>query len=343
VRFVFGPLADIKQSGFIFAFQALPIVVFFSALMAVLYHVGVLPAVIRAFAKLFSRTMRVSGAESLYVASQIFSGVESATAIRPYLARMTLSELHCLMVSGLATVAVNMIGTYVAILGNTVTDVAGHLMCASVLGAPTSLIAAKLIWPEDDTPETLGHVPPVARGDSDSITDAVIAGANDGVQLIVGIVALLIPFLGLMAMGNFALEQTMNASLPTDQATPINFETVLGWVFQPFAFLMGVPWRDTAAVGQLLGLRMIATEIPSYSHLAELITSQQIGTRSAVIAVYALCGFTHVASVAIYVGGTAALVPERRKDLARVAWRALLAGTFASLMTGAVAGVWYAG
>ena len=202
-------------------------------------------------------------------------------------------------------------------------------MCASVLGAPAALVAAKLVWPEDDEPDTLGHVPPLHKADHDGATDAVIGGATDGVKLIVGVAALLIAFLGLLAVANYGIEAITGRKL----------ETILGYVFRPFGYLMGMEWADAVVVGELLGLRTIATEVASYGQLAELIKAGKIGPRSALIAVYALCGFTHVASVAIYVGGTAALVPERRKDLANVAWRALLAGTLASMMTGAVAGI----
>ena len=246
---------------------------------------------------------------------------------------MTDSELHALMTAGLSTVATNILALYVAYLTGVVEDAAGHLMAASVLGAPAALVAAKLVWPEDGRPETMGHVPPVHTAGHSSATDAVINGAMDGVRLIVGIVALLIAFLGLLAVANSLLGWLANVQL----------ETLLGYAFRPFALMMGVPWDDADKVAELLGTRTIATEVVSYNRLAAWTRDGLIGPRAALISVYALCGFAHVASVAIYIGGTAALVPERRKDLAKVAWRALLAGTIASMMTGAVAGVCYTG
>jgi len=334
-KFLFGPLAEPegeKSLGFVLAFQGFPAIIFFSSLMAMLYYLRIMPMIVRAFGWVFAKSMRVSGAESLYTASQIFSGVESATVIRPYLLKMTDSELHCLMTAGLSTVATNMLVVYVSLLGDVFADVAGHLICASVLGAPAALVAAKLVWPETDEPETLGRVPPVHLSENDSLTAAVINGAMDGVKLCVGIVALLIAFLGLLELVNAILNWLAGA----------NLEELLGYFFRPFSLIMGVPIDDAGKIAELLGLRVVATEVPSYAQLGEWIGSGTIvHQRSALIAVYALCGFTHVASAAIYVGGTAALVPERRSGLARVAFRALLAGTLASLMTGAVAGACY--
>ncbi len=333
-EFVFGDLAKPtggKSIGFILAFQGFPVIIFFSAMMAVLYYLRIMPVIVRGFAWFFARAMRVSGAESLYTASQIFGGVEAATTIRPYLGSMTNSELHCLMTAGLATVAVNVLVVYIMFLDKVFVDIAGHLVCASILGAPAALIAAKLVWPEDGVPETLGHIPPITYKPGDGLTDSIINGSMDGVKLIVGIVALLIAFLGLLALVNSILSFIVGK----------NLQELLGYVFWPLSLIMGVPPEDARKVGELLGLRAIATEIPSYQQLAELIRQGKIQERSALITAYSLCGFAHVASVAIYIGGTAALVPQRRSDLAKVAWRALIAGTIASLMIGAVVGTVY--
>lgn len=334
-KFVFGPLAEPageKSLGFVLAFQGFPVIIFFSALMALLYYLRIMPLIIRAFAWFFAKVLRVSGAESLYAASQVFGGVESAAAVRPYLRSMTNSELHCLVTAGLATVAVNILGLYIGFLKDLVPDVAGHLISASILGAPAALVAAKLVWPEDENPETLGRVPPIALDNVGSgVTESVITGAMDGVRLIVGIAALLIAFLGLLALANAILTALIGR----------NLEQLLGYVFWPLSLAMGVPAQDAQKVGQLLGLRTIATEVASYSQLADWLREGKILDRSALIAVYALCGFAHVASVAVFVGGTAALIPERRSDLAKVAFRALLAGTLATLLIGAVAGTCY--
>jgi len=332
--FVFGPLAQPagdKSLGFILAFQGFPAIIFFSALMAMLYYLRIMPIIVRSFAWIFTKIMRVSGAESLYTAGQIFGGVEGATAIRPYLRKMTDSELHCLMTAGLATVAVNVLALYIGFLKDIFHDIAGHLICASILGAPAALIMAKLVWPEDENPETLGHVPHLTLDPNSSLVDSIIAGAMDGVRLVVGIVALLIAFLGLLALFNAIL-----ASL-----TGKNLEQLLGYAFWPLSLIIGVPVDDAQKVGQLLGLRTVATEVAGYSQLAQWIRTEQLTQRSAIISAYALCGFTHVASMAVYIGGTAALIPERRSALAKVAFRALIAGTLATLMIGAVVGVCY--
>jgi CNT family concentrative nucleoside transporter len=244
---------------------------------------------------------------------------------------MTNSELHCLMTAGLATVAVNILGLYIGFLKDLFQDVAGHLICASILGAPAALITAKLVWPEDDEPETLGQVPPITFDANSGLTDSVIAGAMDGMKLIVGIVALLIAFLGLLKLGDWVLGMVVHK----------NLQELLGYVFRPLSLVMGVPSQNADKVGQLLGLRTVATEVVSYQQLATWIRLGQIDQRSAIISVYALCGFTHVASMAIFVGGTAALIPERRSDLAKVAFRALIAGTLATLIIGAVVGTCY--
>jgi len=332
--FVFGSLASPvgeKSPGFVLAFQALPQIIFFSSLMAALYYLRIMPMVVRGFAWFFSRAMRLSGAESLYTAGQIFGGVEVATTVRPYLATMTNSELHCLLTAGMSTVAVNVLVIYIMYLGPVFADIAGHLVCASILGAPAALVCAKLVWPEDAQPETMGHVPPIKLNKAEGLTDSIIFGAMDGVKLIVGIVALLIAFLGLLALVNSILTYAVGRSL----------EQILGYVFWPLSLAIGVPSNEAKMVGELLGLRSVATEVPAYQRLAELIRTGAIGERAALITAYALCGFAHVASMAIYVGGTAALVPQRRSDLAKVGFRALVAGTLASLMIGAVAGAVY--
>ena len=344
-NFVFGLLAKDQggfvrpesASGFILAFQALPLVIFFAALMGLLYHWRVMPTIIRGFAWLFARLMRVSGAESLCAAGNIFVGIEATTAVRPHLAKMTRSELCTILTAGMATVASSTLVIYINALEGLFPTIAGHLISASILSAPAAIVMSKIILPETDRPETLGgRITPHYEREPGALA-AIVSGAMAGVKLVVGIVALLIAFMGLLGVVNLALGAAGGAL-----KIELSLQVLLGYVMRPFAFVMGVPWEDTSPVGTMLGERLVITEIPAYFHLAGAIKSQAFAhPRSAVVAAYALCGFAHVASLAIFVGGVAALVPERRRDLAAVGPRALLAATLACCMTGAVAGTFY--
>lgn len=338
--FLFGPLgipAGAEDSlGYMLAFQALPAVIFFSALMGLLYHWGVMPWLIGHFSRIFTRSMRVSGAEGVCATSNIFVGIESAMAIRPFLRKMTRSELCLMLTAGMATIASTVLGLYVLTLQPVFPDIAGHLVTASLLSAPAALVMAKVLMPETGQPETLGeevrpHIEPKENW-IQSITDA----SMEGFKLAVGIGVALIAFISLLAMLNgatgwvgswFGLES-------------LRLEQFAGWMFVPFAFLMGVSPADVAEVAELLGLRLLVTEVPAYQQLASLIQGGTLSSpRSAVIAAYALCGFAHVASLGIFLGGIAALEPSRTKDLGAVGLRALLAATLACLMTGCIAGV----
>ena len=340
--FLFGPLAaspgEQGSIGFILVFQVLPVVIFFAAITSMLYHLGVLQLFVRLFAKLFHRTMKISGAESLSSAANIFVGVESALVIRPYLAKMTQSELLLILTTGLATVASSSLGVYVAFLSPMFPSVAGHLLSASILAIPASVVVSKLLVPETETPETLAAVPPEDESNrSRNLISALIEGAMDGVRLAAGICALLIAILGVVAL----IDKLLGVSSSwLGMSEPLSFVRILSWVFYPFAYLLGLQSGDVPMAARLLGERVILTEVVSYNHLAQLISSGQMtNPRSVVILTYALCGFAHVAAVAIFVGGTAALAPSRRDDLASLGLRALLAATLATLMTGCVAGM----
>ncbi len=341
-EFLFGPLAagpgETGSIGFILVFQVLPVVIFFAAFTAMLYHLRVLQVFVRVFARLFHRTMKISGAESLCGAANIFVGIESALVIRPYLERMTRSELLLVLTTGMATVASSTLGVYVAFLTGVFPQIAGHLLSASVLAIPASVVVSKLLIPETETPETLMGVPPEDESSrSKNLISAIIQGAMDGLKLAAGISALLIAILGLVALVDKLLG-TIGGWLGMSE--PLSFVRILGWLFYPFAFLLGLQTSDVPAAARLLGERVILTEVFSYNHLAQLISSGQItNPRTVVILSYALCGFAHVAAVAIFVGGTAALAPSRRDDLASLGFRALLAATLATLMTGCVAGI----
>src|SRR5215207_9691693 len=344
--FLFGPLAassgEPGSVGFILVFQVLPVVIFFGAFTSMMYHLRVLQVFVRLFARLFHRTMKISGAESLSGAANIFVGIESALVVRPYLERMTRSELLLLLTTGMATVASSVLGIYVAFLTGVFPQIAGHLLSASVLAIPASVVVAKLLIPETEAPETLLGVPPEDESSrSKNLISAIIQGAMDGLKLAAGISALLIAILGLVAL----VDKLLGAAGAWFRLSePLSFVRILGWLFYPFAFLLGVQTSDVAITARLLGERVILTEVFSYNHLAQLISSGEItDPRTVVILSYALCGFAHVAAMAIFIGGTAALAPSRRDDLASLGFRALLAATLATLMTGCVAGIFSSG
>jgi CNT family concentrative nucleoside transporter len=345
-RFLLGPLAaDPGESGsigFILAFQVLPVVIFFSAFTAVLYHLRLLQPVVWLFSRIFHRTLGISGAEALYGASQIFVGIESALMVRPYLERMTRSEFLMLLTTGMCNVASSTLGLYVAFLQGVFPYIAGHLLSASVLSIPAGVVMAKMFVPETQAPETLTDVPPedpTLR--SSNLMAAIIAGATDGLKLAGGIAALLIAMLGLVALIDRGL---MLPSTWLSLPQPLTLTTLLSWAFYPVTVLLGMPLADVPTAARLLGERVILTEVVSYQEMARLASAGAFADpRSVVILSYALCGFAHVASVAIFVGGMAALIPSRRDELASLGWRALLAATLATLMTACVAGMFTTG
>lgn len=340
--FLFGPLAaspgENGSVGFILVFQVLPVVIFFASFTAMLYHLRVLQVFVRVFARLFHRTMKISGAESLSSAANIFVGVESALVVRPYLEKMTRSELLLILTTGMATVASSVLGVYVAFLTGVFPQIAGHLISASILAIPACVVVSKLLIPETDTPETLAAVPPEDESTrSKTLIGAIIEGAMDGLRLAAGICALLLAILGIVALIDKILGVT---SSWFGMSEPLSIVRLLTWIFYPFAYLLGLQSTDVPIAARLLGERVILTEVFSYNHLAQLISSGQITSpRTVLILSYALCGFAHVAAMAIFVGGTAALAPSRRDDLATLGLRALLAATLATLMTGCVAGM----
>jgi CNT family concentrative nucleoside transporter len=344
--FLFGPLAaspgEPGSIGFILLFQVLPVAIFFAAFTSVLYYLRVLQLFVKLFARLFHRTMGISGAESLCGAANIFVGVESALVIRPYLEKMTRSELLVVLTTGMATVASSTVGVYVAFMSGVFPQIAGHLLGASIVAIPASIVAAKLIVPETGTPLTLSGVPPEDESARPrNLMGAIIEGAMEGLKLAAGIAALLIAILGLVALGDKMLGA---GSTWFGMTEPLSLVRILGWIFYPFAYLLGLRPEDIPVAARMLGERVILTEVVSYSDLAKSVAGGQISDpRSVVILSYALCGFAHVASVAIFVGGTAALVPSRRDDLASLGWRALLAATLATLMTGCIAGIFSSG
>ncbi len=348
-KFVFGRLAiapgQVSETGeeslgFILAFQAFPTIIFFSALIAILYYFGIMPLVIRGFAYLFTKLMRISGAESLVAAGNIFVGIESTLTVKPYLSRMTNSEICTILTAGMATVASNVLALYVFSLKAQFPTIAGHLVSASLLSAPAALVMSKIIFPEKQSPETLGvHVRPFYEKEK-SLFEAIINGANAGVKMIVGIVALLIAVLGLVALVDLLLSTVGTRVFGLENE--LSLKAFFGYVFYPFTLILGVPLSDAGIVSKIIGERLIVTEVVAYKDLAAVLEQNLLQhERSAVITTYALCGFAHLASMAIFVGGISALAPDRVRNIGGVAFRALLAATLACLLTACVAGTFF--
>lgn len=348
-EFVFGRLAlppgsknafGEESLGFFLAFQALPSILFFSALMSLLYYLKVIPFIVKIFARIFSALMGISGAESLSASSNIFVGVESTLTIKPYLANMTRSELGTVLTAGMATVASNVLAIYVFNLQSTFPGIAGHLVSASILSAPAAIVISKLMMPETGTPETMGVQADIHMEGDSSFIEAIINGANQGMKLVLGIIALLVAVLGLVALIDSMFGGVAMALGFSPEKATIN--TLLAYLFWPITIILGVPLEDVTVISGILGERLLLTEVASYMHLASAVKEGLIHNgRSVVIASYALCGFAHMASLSIFVGGVAALVPGRTKDLAAVSFRALFSATLATLMTGAIAGMMY--
>jgi len=347
IRFLFGPLAlspgKTGSFGFILAFQALPSIIFFAALMELLYYMGFMERLIGLFARIFVKVMGISGAEALCASAQIFLGIESNLTVRPYLKGMTLSELMVVLTTGMATIASSVLGFYIIILSGVFPKVAGHLISASILLAPAAIVAAKIIIPETGSPKTLGKVVRVEYQKAANPIEAIINGSMTGARMVVGIGALLIAFIGLVALfdsGLLYLGKAIGslAGRPVD----ISLNHILGYIFYPFTVAMGVPLEDAPQIARILGERIIMTEVKSYQDLSVLVKEGKIFyERSIFIATYALCGFAHIPSLAIFVGGTSSLVPERTKDIALIGLWALLAANLACFMTGAIAGIFH--
>ncbi len=354
IRFLFGRLAlppgtknEIGEEslGFILAFQALPTIIFFASFMGLLYYIGVMPWLIKIFSKTFTRLMKISGAESLSVSSNIFVGVEANMTVLPYLGKMTRSEFCTILAAGMSTTASSVLALYVFLLQRQFPTIAGHLVSSSLLSAIGAIVMSKLIMPETEKPETLGlEIKPHYQKES-SVIEAVINNANEGVKMVIGIVALLLAFLGIVALIDLLLS-SMGFQLNSLIGIQMDWSLkgLLGYLFYPFTLVIGVPPSDALEIAKLIGERAVLTEVKSYQDLAVLLSSGVLkDPRSAVLAAYALNGFAHVASLAIFVGGTAALVPQRTKDLSEVGFRALIAATLACLMTAAVAGTFFTG
>lgn len=330
VDFVFGGLADVPFS---FLVDVLPLIVFMGSFMAVLYHLGIVQRVVGVVAGLLSRTMRLSGAESLAGVANVFVGmVESCLVIRPYLARMTHSELFTLMTVGMSTVAGSVLLAYVEMVGGE--NFAGHLVTASLLSAPAGMLIAKVMLPETGTPETGLQAHAAIETDSVNVIDAAASGAISGLRLAAYVGAMLIAFVSLIALLNDVLGVFGTAVGIAD----LSFQRVLGILLSPIAWLLGIPFDDVVKVGGLLGVKTVLNEFLAYQQLGELAREGLLQPRSILIASYALCGFANFGSLAILIGGIGGLAPSRRSEVASLGLRAILAGSLTTFMTACVAG-----
>ena len=341
--FVFGPLGNPavwpkivtgvlgpegSQYANIFAFMVLPTIIFIAALFAMLYYFGVMQLIVRLFAVVMRRFMRASGAESLNVAASIFMGqTEAPLTIRPFLPRMTESELMTVMTAGMAHISGGVMAAYI-LFGVE----AQHLLTAVIMTAPGTLMMAKLFVPETGEPETMGTVKLAVERTDVNVIDAIGRGTGEGLHLALNVGAMLISFLALVALLNAGLGLIGQAF-----GVDLSLQLILGWVFAPIAWALGVPWRDAATIGNLLGTRMVLNEFVAYSQLGPL--KAMLDPKSFTIATFALCGFANFSSIGIQIGGIGALAPERRHDLARLGLRAMLAGTFANFLTATIAGM----
>lgn len=347
-RFVFGSLVDrttpvtgggggTVEIASNFAFSVLPTIIFFSALMTLLYYVGVMQWVVKGVAWLMQRTLKTSGAETTSAAGNIFVGqTEAPLLIKPFVSKMTMSELNTVMTGGFATVAGGVMAAYVAMLAGYFPTIAGHLLAASIMAAPGGIIVSKLLMPETETPETGGRLDFELEETHVNVIDAAAGGAADGLGLALNVGAMLLAFLALIALGNGIL----GWGLGLVGVEGVTLELIFGWLFAPVAWMIGVPWSDAAQIGSLFGVKMIGNEFIAFQLLADwMAAGVDLAPKSIIIATYALTGFANFASVAIQIGGIGGIAPERRHDLSRLGLRAMLGGTAATWMTATLAGV----
>jgi CNT family concentrative nucleoside transporter len=357
-KFVFGALADratfekafpeeMKSQGvgFLFAFQVLPTIIFFASLMSVLYHLGLMQKLVQGMAWVMAKTMRVSGAESISVAANVFIGqTEAPLVVRPYVSPMTKSELLTLMVGGMATIAGGVLAAYVSLLGGTDPAqqlyYAKHLLSASVMAAPATIVIAKILVPEREESKTMGTVKVMVEKTSSNVIEAAATGASDGLKLALNVGAMLLAFIALIFMFNWVL-----AGIFTDlfgltiKGAPITLEILLGYLLSPLAWIIGVPWQDSVAVGSLIGQKVVLNEFIAYLNLSNLIPTGVLSEKAVIISTYALCGFANFSSIAIQIGGIGGIAPDRRSDLAKFGLKAVLGGSLATFMTATIAGV----
>lgn len=332
-KFVFGDLAwNTKNYGFLFAFQVLPTIIFFSSLMSVLYHIGIMQKIVNVVAVVMYKVMGTSGAESLSNAANVFVGqTEAPLVIKPFLAKLTNSELLAIMAGGMANTAGGILAAYVGMFQSTFPEIAGHLIAASLMSAPASFVFAKIILPETEEPETKGSVKMTDEKVAANVIDAIAVGAGEGLSLALNVAAMLIAFIAIIAMVNGIVGGLF--SMIGYQG--ISLQLIMGYLFAPLAFLMGTPTSEALLVGQFLGEKIVLNEFVAYIDMSNNIAN--LSPTSKIIAAYALSGFANLSSIAIQIGGVGALAPERRGDLSRLGVRAMIAGNFASFQTASIA------
>lgn len=359
-QFLFGDLAKNSDAapsvrhnlGFLFAFQALPTVIFFSAVTSGLYYLGILQRIVYVFAWIMAKTMRLSGAESLNAAGNIFLGqTEAPLLIKPFINKMTQSELHCVMVGGMATIAGSVMGAYVTFLGGTdpeqLVKFATYLLCASVMNAPAAIVMSKIFMPETE-PEKIDRKVTVSKDTIGvNVVDALATGAADGLKLAVNIAGMLLAFIAVIYALNWILVDGIGAwtglnvwvQQSTNGAfTGFSLQYIFGQVFRVFAFAMGADWSETLYVGSFLGQKLVINEFVAYLNLAEVQAMGVLSEKSIIISTYALCGFANFSSIAIQIGGIGGMAPNRQADISRLGFRAVIAASLATMMSGTIAG-----
>ena len=334
-EFLFASFIDGKMHPAVinFAFAVLPTVIFFSALMAVLYHIGLMQKIIRFVALIMQKTMKTSGPETTSISANIFVGqTEAPLVIKPFVSKMTKSELMAVMTGGFATVAGGVMAIYVGMLEN-IPGIAGHLMAASIMSAPAALVIAKIMYPESEKTNDVSEPTKLSSNLNEPVEgnalEALGNGATEGLKLAANIAAMLIAFVALISLSNYILS-IFGTSL----------ENILGYVFMPLAFLMGAPWSESHILGSLLGQKIVLTELIAYMNLAEIQAgANAVSNKTAILASYALCGFANFASIGIQLGGIGSIAPDRKKDLAKLVTKAMLGGALASWLTATIAGI----
>jgi CNT family concentrative nucleoside transporter len=357
-KFVFGALADqnifsnafseeLQNTGvgFLFAFQVLPTIIFFSSLMSVLYHMGIMQKVVQGMAWVMAKLMNVSGAESISVAANVFIGqTEAPLVVRPYVSSMTSSELLTLMIGGMATIAGGVLAAYVSLLGGGDPAkqllYAKHLLSASIMAAPATMVISKILVPETQESKTMGTVSLKIERTASNIIDAAATGAADGLKLALNVAGMLLAFIALISMFNWILESVFTDLIGiTITGKPVTMEILLGYMLSPIAYIIGVPWSDAVTVGSLIGQKIVLNEFIAYLKLSSIIPTHAISQKAIIISTYALCGFANFSSIAIQLGGIGGIAPDRRGDLARFGLHAVLGGSLATFMTATIAGV----
>ena len=328
--FVFGNLPDNFEIGAIVAFQVLPVIIFVSSLAAILQHLRIIQVVVRAFAYIMRRSMKTSGAETFGAALLVFLGIESLTALRGYLNQMTRSELCTIMTTFMATIAASVMVAYANFGAEP-----GHLLAASVMSAPAAILISKLMVPEEGTPATDGATRVVIPVETHNVVDAAAKGASDGLHLALNVGAMLIAFIGLIYLLDLAVKGVTGLIVPEG----LSFPELMGWFFRPFAFLMGVPRGDVAAVGQLLGTKTVLNEFLAYADFKQMLAANRLSPRAAAITTYALCGFANPGSLGILLGAASGMMPERRREIVNLGLKAFIGGTLACFTTACMAGM----